>query len=306
MPAPNALIIVNPAARAGRRPPGWMEDAVRLLQARGFTTTIQLTQQAGHARQLAETHPAAVVVAVGGDGTVHEIACGLLQGSTPPPPLAILPAGTGNDVARLLQISNLDRALAALREPRVTTWDAIEIHCQRADGTGETRHHALLFAGAGFVGEVIRRSTARVKATFGPTLSYAVGFFAALAHHRAVNIRVRSAGFHYDGPLLTALAANASHAGGGGMHLGPGARMNDGFFDVSVIRSVRRVDVALQFLRLVRGTHVQHPAVSYFPSTWLEIDADRPLEIVADGEIIGVTPARLTLRPAALSLWAGR
>jgi len=86
------------------------------------------------------------------------------------------------------------------------------------------------------------------------------------------------------------------------MRLGPGARLDDGYFDVSLIRSLSRWQVAGQFLRLTRGTHVRHPAVKYFPATWLEIDAVPAQVVVADGEIVGQTPVRLVLHPKALSL----
>jgi diacylglycerol kinase family enzyme len=213
----------------------------------------------------------------------------------------VLPAGTGNDVARLLGVVSPAHALAALAGGAVVPWDVIEIECQGVDGHG-VRRHALLFAGAGFVGDVIRQTTPNVKAWCGSTLSYAVGFFRALARHHATHLKIRGPDFEYEGPLLAALAANAPHAGGGGMRLGPGARMDDGEFNVSVIRSVTRSEVARQFLRLTRGTHVHHHAVSYFPATWLSIESERPLDVVADGELIGTTPARLTLRPGGVQL----
>lgn len=297
---PHALLIVNPTARAGRPIRGLLNAATAALRRRGFQTEIQTTEHARHAVQMGQTTRADLVVAVGGDGTVNEVASGLLQNPYALATLALLPAGTGNDVARLLGVASREPAIRALEGDRVIVWDAIEIGCQC--DRGPVLRHALLFAGAGFVSEVIRLTTPRVKAWCGSTLSYAVGFFRALWQHRESRFRVRGPSFDYEGPLLTALAANAPHAGGGGMRLGPGARMDDGLFDVSVIRSVGRGEIARQFLRLTRGTHVRHRAVNYFPANWLEIDADPPREVVADGEIVGMTPARFTVRPKALRL----
>lgn len=295
-----ALLIINPTARSGRSHPGLLDKAMATLRHQGLHPEIATTQHAGQARDLAQASRAELIVAVGGDGTVNEVASGLLQHPPPTPLLAVLPAGTGNDVARLLGVASPEAAIAALEGRRVTRWDVIEIECS-VDGRS-VRRHALLFAGAGFVGEVIRQTTPRVKAWCGPTLSYAVGFFRALMRQQAAQFRVRGPDLDYEGPLLTALAANASHAGGGGMRLGPGARMDDGLFDVSIIRSVGRREVARQFLRLTRGTHIRHPAVDYFPATWLEIDANTPSDVVADGELVGTTPARFTLLPKALPM----
>lgn len=293
-------MIVNPAARSGRSLPRLIDEADTALRQRGFSTQIETTQRPLHAQELASISNANLVVAAGGDGTVNEVASGLLQNADPAISMAVLPAGTGNDVARLLGIGSVEAAVAALDGRRTISWDVIEIECQC--GGAAVRRHALLFAGAGFVGDVIRQTTPRVKAWFGPSLSYAVGFFRALIKHQPMTLKVRAAGFHYDGPLLAALAANATHAGGGGMRLGPGALMDDGVFDVSVIRSVSRAEVTRQFIRLTRGTHIRHRAVNYFPASWLEIDSDQPRDVVADGELVGSTPVRFTLRPQALRL----
>jgi len=269
----------------------------------GHTVGIQATRHAGHATELARHASAELVVAVGGDGTVNEVASGLLQRGSPVPTLAVLPAGTGNDIAQLLGVNSPAAAVAAMAHPRETDWDVIEIRCQ--SGAKSPRHHALLFAGAGFAAAVVRHTTPAVKARWGSTLSYQIGFLRALLGYRNETMRLRSEGREFHEPLLTALVANAPHAGGGGMRLGPGARMDDGVFDVSVIRGVTRLAVARQFVRLTRGTHIHHPAVNYFPGRWLEVASDRPLDVVADGELVGLTPVRFDLRPKALRLLAG-
>lgn len=300
---PAALIIVNPAARVGRNSPRLVNEGMAVLRRLGFDAELVVTQHAGHASELAALPGFELVVAVGGDGTVNEVVTGLLRQPNPPP-LAILPAGTGNDIARLLGIRSPAQAMSALVAGSIAPWDVIEINCRGADGQ-PVRRHAVLFGGAGFVGNVIRQTTPGVKAWCGSTLSYAVGFFRALMNHQPSWLRVRGPGFEVEGPMLAALAANAPHAGGGGMRLGPGALLDDGVFNVSVIRWVSRAAVARQFVHLTRGTHIRHPAVHYFPTTWLEIDADQPLDVVADGEIVGRTPVRLSLRPLALSLLRG-
>lgn len=302
---PRALLIVNPQARSGRPLPGGLDACLATLKSSGYDPEIQITTRPTQATHLARDSRQELVVAFGGDGTVHEVASGLQERppGSPPPALAVIPAGTGNDIAQLLGVADFPNALAALARNQAVLWDTIEIGCQL--GGQRVTRHALLFAGTGFVGDVIRYTTPRVKRWCGPSLSYAVGFFRALAQHRAISLQVRGPNYAYDGPLLTALVANAPVAGGGGMRLGPGAKMDDGVFDVSIIRSVRRGEVARQFYRLCRGTHIQHRAVQYFPSDWLEVTASAAVDVAADGELIGTTPARFVLRPRSLRLVTG-
>ena len=297
---PTALILVNPAAGGARARASLVDAASTALRRRGFQVDVRSTAGPGDALRQAVAARVDRFVVAGGDGTINEVATGLLQSGHPVPTLAILPLGTGNDVARLQGVGTPDAALAALVGDDWDPWDVVEVDCRQAGKP--TQRHALLFAGVGFVGEVIRHTTPRVKAWLGPASSYGLGFFRALARHRVQVLQVRGPGFRHERPMLAVLAANASHAGGGGMHVGPGARVDDGLMDVSLIGSVGRWAVARQFLRLTRGTHVRHKDVRYFPSGWLEVDAARPTWVAADGEIVGQTPARFTVLPGALRL----
>ena len=99
--------------------------------------------------------------------------------------------------------------------------DLLEVRCQH-DGA-EIVRHAFLFAGVGIASDILRYTTPTVKRWFGPQLSYAVGFFRALAAWSPAMLRVQTARGILAEPLVVALAANAPHAGGGGMKIAPGA-----------------------------------------------------------------------------------
>ena len=86
------------------------------------------------------------------------------------------------------------------------------------------------------------------------------------------------------------------------MHIGPGAVPDDGRFDASIIGAVGRCEMVRQFVGLTRGAHVRHRAVSYFRTTAMEIAAEVPVRVVADGEPIGWTPAEFHLRPRAFRM----
>ena len=241
-----------------------------------------------------------VLVAVGGDGTVNEVASGLLLARTPETVLGIVPFGTGNDVAQLIGIHDLAGALAAIEQGRTVTMDAIEVHCHDA-GQLVTRH-ALLFAAVGFAGELLKHTTPAVKRIFGAKYCYSVGFFRALFRYRAPQMKIRCGDQEFQGRMFLACAGNAEYAGGGVMRLSPGTSISDGLLNVSVIESMDRWEIARNFPRLLRGTHVGHAKVRYFTATSLAIETDPVIEIQVDGDLSGYTPATFQLKPSALKV----
>ncbi len=309
-------LVVNPRANAGR------DQSLRL---QGFCDRLR---QAGHQLTLVETAGPGggaaaarrlvagsdVLLAVGGDGTFCEVVGGLITGQAGAVQ-ALVPVsfGTGNDVARHLGVRREEEVLGVLQrfasatssaESGVRRMDVLEVRCRR-EGQDVVRH-GFLFAAVGFASDILRHTTPRVKRWFGPHLSYKVGFFRALAQWQAVRLQVRTDRGTCDEPLVVALAANASYAGGGGMRIAPDADLADGLSEVSLIRALGRWAIARQFFRLTQGTHVDHPRVDYFKSGWMEVDAATPQAVAVDGDVVGETPLRVTvLRQAVPVLPAG-
>ncbi len=91
---------------------------------------------------------------------------------------------------------------------------------------------------------------------------------------------------------------------GGGMRVAPGAVIDDGLFQVVAIGHIGRVGFLRQAPKVFVGTHVEHPAVSLWTGIKVEVEADRPFTVVADGEAISSSPAVVTIRPAALDVIA--
>jgi len=263
-------------------------------------TEVQSTARPGHALELARDRAGEfrAVIAAGGDGTVHEVASGLVA-SGYDTPLAIAPFGTGNDIAQLAGIRDDDAAVSATVQPRPIALDTIEVSWTE-DGRRQ-RRHALLFGGTAFASELLRQTTPGVIRFFGPRLCYSVGFFRALGTFRAPTLTVRTESGEWTQPNgVLALAANSPHAGGRLMQIGPGASLTDGRLEFTLIEAVGRLELARQFGRLLRGTHVHHPKVRFFRGTWMELAADPPQPLAVDGEVIGTTPARFEVRPASL------
>jgi YegS/Rv2252/BmrU family lipid kinase len=290
--------IVNPAAAAGRALPRWHAARAELWR-RGLAGPEHLCGKPGdgiaQARNLAAT--ADVMVAIGGDGTVSEVASGLLQ-SRAAACLAILPFGTGNDIASQVGVRTLAQAMDLLAHGQPRLMDAIEV--QYLDETGPTIRHALCFASIGFAGELLRQTTPAIKRWFGQRCCYSVGFLRALATYRPPQVRVQTEAAAFAGRWLHICAGNLERAGGGAMRLSPGARCDDGQLDICLIEAMSRLATAWHFPKLLRGTFVGHPRVRYFPGTQLVLETNHPVPLQLDGDLIGTTPARFCLQPARL------
>ena len=322
--APRRVFLIrNPASASSRQQADRLERFVAHLAEGGVHCDIRVTEYAGHALELARTHAARFecVIAAGGDGTVHEVASGLIAGGSKAA-LAVAPFGRGNDVAQLIGFPGLAgrgdaAAIRAILEPRPVTIDTIRMTWRDPDsagsasleasvGDGEQVRHAILFGGVGFVGELLRKTTPATVKWFGPRWCYSAGFFRALFSFQPPVLRVRSE--QSEQVLSHAVAVvvgNAPVAGGGLMRIGPGASMTDGVLELTFIEAVGRWELALQFIRLLRGTHIQHRQVRFFRGAWLEVSAEPSQSLALDGELLGISPVRFEVNPSSLTLLTG-
>jgi len=295
------FVIANPVSGTG----GSVEAARRLastLRGHGAQVELCLTQYPEHAIELARRAAASVdtVVAVGGDGTVNEVATGILQAGSTACRLGVFPLGTGNDVALHLQIRSLEAATAALLEARARRIDVVEVRC--GQGSWESPRFALLFAAIGFATDLILHTTPAIKRRFGQRLSYSIGFLKALLAHRAPLAHVRLDQEERDGRFLHLCAGNTEWGGGGVMRLSPGARWDDGWLDLCLIPERSRLGILQAFPKLLRGTFPSEPGVVYRRGRSLEVRCEPPALVQCDGTAMGSTPATFRIRPAALSI----
>jgi len=302
MAAKRILLIANPAA-------GRQQGEQRLakaqcqLEALGQAVTTALTESPGHATRLAKANAPShdIIAALGGDGTVNEIADGLMAVEPRErPALAALPLGTGNDVARTFGLAKFETALDAVAHGGPRVLDVIRVQLMR-DGEPATRH-ALMFVAAGFAAEVSRKTGPSVKRFFGRRFSYSVGLFRALAGFHAPDFSVRWDGGERSDRMFQVCAGNTEFAGGGVMRISPGAQPDDDLLNISLVEALGRLGVMRRFPSILNGRYVEDKRVDYFTGKRLEIDAEPAAELQADGDVIGTTPATVELLPSALQL----
>jgi len=292
--------IINPAAAAGRCSAQWAELQNRFRQD-GIQAEVRFTAGPGDAVRCAQAlaRECDVVVAVGGDGTLFEVASGLLLSGAPNPVLGVVPLGTGNDAARQCGINDITQACLALQGNRTRTVDAIRIRCQ-VGGTPVLRY-ALLFGAVGIAGESLNRTTPLVKRVFGQRLAYPVGALRAIWTYRAPRMRVTADGRTWEKRFLLVCVSNGEMAGGG-MRLAPDACIDDGLLDVNVCEAIGRWATIALLWQVCRGRRMSHSKLRYFSARSVTVEADPPLAVAADGELIGYTPGQLEVVPQALRI----
>jgi YegS/Rv2252/BmrU family lipid kinase len=297
VPAPVCLI-VNPAAgggKAGRLAP----DVERALAGHGLTVRREETRDVGHARELAREAARAgeTVVALSGDGLVGVIADELR--TVPGAVLGIVPGGRGNDLARVLGIPVDPLEACATIAAGVTR--AMDVGEVSPPGAPERAHAFVGIASAGFDSDANRIANEAPSWLGG--LVYAYGALRALFSWRPARFEIEldPPGERHTFVGYTIAAAN-SRAYGGGMLVAPDALLDDGRLEVVVIEQVGKLAFLANLPKVFKGEHVLLPSVKVFRAAEIEVSADRPFTMYADGDPVGELPLRVRAVPAAVSV----
>lgn len=295
------VVIGNPKAGRGAVGRGWERLLTRVRDA-GLDAEGHLTEASGHAVELARSARGAgaeLVVAAGGDGTVHEVVNGLLADGPGDdvPVLGVVPAGSGCDYAKTFDIPpDVEGAVGRLAsDAAVRMVDVGEV------SFGGQRRYFANIAEVGVGAEVTDRA-ARLPRWLGASV-YFFGFWATLPRFEQRAAHISMDGAAYDGPL-TNLVVAVGRVFGGGMRITPNADPSDGLFDVQI-----HLGSKLDFLRAIpkvyKGTHLPHPRIREERAAVVEVACEPAGLIEADGEVLGHTPATFRTIPAALRLKGG-
>jgi diacylglycerol kinase (ATP) len=227
------------------------------------------------------------VIAVGGDGLLHLV----LQKITPAQvPLAMIPAGTGNDFVRTLgwSIEDVDAILEAVLSTKPSSVDL---------GLVDGEWFAAILS-TGFDSIVNEKANAMSwpKGPMKYNAAIAIVLPRFKPHHYEIVLDDRTISTQ---AMLIAVSNGRSY--GGGMLVCPQADVSDGYFDVMVLHPVSKLEFTKVFPRVFKGTHITHPAVEIVRSKSVKITADAVA--YADGERIGQLPVSAQCIPGALMTW---
>jgi len=246
------------------------------------------------------------IISVGGDGTHYETLNGFFDGNTlinPDARLAILPFGTGSDLARSLDIPRKWASLPAVLSGRTLHLDVIRVTC--ADWKGESFSCFLLNTSrVGIGGEVVWRVNRKTK-VWGGFFTYLRGAVETLFTYCSRPMRVEIDNEVFEETFLEIILANGRFDGGG-MKVAPRARMDDGLLDVYLIRPVGLVDALTSLRLLYQGRLEARPdVVTFRRGSHVRITATQPTKINVDGESPGTTPVCFEVLPRLLPVVVG-
>lgn len=291
-------IIVNPVS--GRGKARKLAEAVTdLLRRQGCTVDLQPTQKGGDARRLAaDTRGFAALAATGGDGTVNEVLNGL---PADPPPLAMLPSGTANVLAKELRLPRTPEGLARiLREGREAIWD---LGVERVSG-----RKFLLFASAGYDAHVVHVFHA---ARTGPIQMWQYLYWGmkSLLEYAVPRIAVE-----IDGARLTSEAAWITVSNvpsyGGPLVFTPHARPDNQTFEVMIQHARHKRDIVRMFfaaiLRWLTGFEYHMPDVTFHEARRVRLTSTdgRPVPVQVDGDPAGHLPGDFEIVPGGIRVLA--
>ena len=296
------VLIANP--NAGR---GTVDKALprieSVLNQANLAYRIVRTTHPGHATEAARQalqQGERYVVAVGGDGTVHEVVNGMVKDGGPVAAdavLGVVAAGSGCDFVRSFGLpGDAAQAAARLAGDEVRTIDVGTVTCE----DGETRCFVNI-AEAGLGGAVVARA-AGLKGV-GRLLGgvrYAAGFWLTLPRFRPATVRLDANGQYHAWRAFNVVVANCRFYGGG-MQISPNSDPGDCLLDILVMTGPKS-DSFTTLPKVYKGAHLPHRNIAELRAAQLSIEAEPGFQVEADGELVGVTPASFGIIPGAIRL----
>ncbi len=284
--------IVNPWAGKGRTRQVW--NGLEKTLVNSFPQLdVVFTQERGHATVLAKeatTSGYNLVVAVGGDGTIHEVTNGLAGSETA---LAVIPAGTGNDLVRSLLIPNDPLEAAAL----ISQGKIIKIDLGLVNDK-----YFINMAGLGFDAAVAQRINA--KKLYGGTIAYLWAILCTLFTYQALDLEITIDGEVRREKVTLIAIANAQYVGGG-LKMAPYADLRDGLLDVCIIKEATRWEILQTLPSLFTGGHKDHEKCIMLKAREVMLKPLNPRQKFfchAEGEIFAGFPLHFCIVPAALRI----
>jgi YegS/Rv2252/BmrU family lipid kinase len=297
-----AWLIANPQAgrKAGVTTTAAGPDEARAALERHGVVVVEArtTEGEGDATALARQAAAAgaeLVVAAGGDGTVHEAAAGLVSTATT---LGVLPLGSMMNIARALNIPrDLDGAAAVIRDGQRVRMDVGKAVTPAAE------RYFLEVAGVGIDAGVFVYADQLDDGDWGSLLK----MLRFVARYRPRPVRLTVDGQAEVVPACLMISVAIGPFAGAGVALAPDAKVDDRQFDVVVRERFSRLELARHLAASSWGRRAYHPKARTLRGSHVAVEAvGRRLMVHADGSLVGPTPARFELLPAALSVLVGQ
>ena len=282
-------LIANPVAGGGIGRIK-LREIIGILKGHRIKFEAMITQSPGQGSELGEQVKEGdfdCLLVLGGDGTISEVAKGLIGSEIP---VATIPCGSGNDLAGVLGIPrDLEMALKVLLEAEIVKIDLFN-------------DEGVIFTetiGCGFVADVVASVVRLSRFIHGPK-AYFVAVFDTMARFKAAHYRITIDDDEWEGEASLVIINNTWRVGGG-MKLTPEAVIDDGLLDIAIFTTSSKLALLKLLPQVYSGSHIHSPNVIIRRGRQFSVEADRELMKTADGDIIGILPIKAAVIPKAMN-----
>jgi diacylglycerol kinase (ATP) len=300
--------IINPKAGNGHCLKIW-ERVEAILQSEQVSYMAFFTEYAGHAKKLAaqlsaKNNDNKLVVAVGGDGTLHEVMNGTAEHNNIT--LGFIPGGSGNDFSRGFQIPadpvDALKVLLRLMKQKPTLIDAGKMTMQ-----DQTEHYFINNMGAGFDALIAYKvNHSRIKSLLNKLslgrLVYVYFLIKELFTYKTSTIQLSIDGEKHIFEKTWFVTVSNQPFYGGGMMIAPAAQPDDGLLDLTVVHGLSRLKLLLVFLSVFKGKHIFFKEVKTFKGRAVSIVSQTKMFVHGDGEHLGCAPINIDVRVRELEI----
>lgn len=301
------LVVVNPNSGAGKAGKDWEKIKTKLTNA-GFDFDVAISQAHRHSiTQVKEAIEKGIrhIIVVGGDGTLHHVANGIMLQKTVSSSdikIGMISIGTGNDWIRHFEVpKSYDEAIQIIKNGKTAIQDLGKISYTEKNETLE--EYFMNFAGLGFDAFVVER-TAHLK-KYGQA-AYLMGLLQNVIKYKGQKLKVEVDGKVVAEDDMFMVIAGIGKYGGGGMMICPNADINDGLFDVNIIRSLSLMEVAMEVANLFNGKYIKHKKVSSVRGKQVKVtvlENQEGVKTEADGELFGTGPFQMDIIENAMQVF---
>lgn len=266
------LFIINPIAGGGKAKK--LVDIIEEdMKTRNKSYKIVLTNNPKEATQIAYESNIEKIIAVGGDGTVTEVAKGIIRRGYGV--LGIIAGGTGNDLIKSIGLSKDTKEALDI----IVNGKSLKIDIGIANG-----HRFLNIGSVGLDAEVIKHLEETKKFSKGK-LSYIVSVFVTLVSFKKQNVNIEIDKKKYNRSLVLFATGNGKFYGGG-LQMVPHSKINDGYLHSTLVKDIHNLRIATIFPEIFRGTHIRHKKyVETFKSKTVKITSQKDMYMNLDGEL---------------------
>jgi diacylglycerol kinase (ATP) len=305
MPISCAKVIINPAAGGGSIRKRWPQ-VCRLLSDAGIPFDCEFTKGVGHAIEIARQAAEAgypYLIATGGDGTVNEVANGLLSSANPDETiLGIVKAGTSCGFIRSLAgaQSQPDSHPFSFNQCKIT----IDVGMVEYSRDGQRLRRFFVNEASAGIGAAVVNVRKRLPNRLGRNMNYGfynIAAYSTMAFYRNKNVKICVGEAVEDLRACYAVVANGQYFADG-MRIAPHASLDDGLLNVVTIGNVSKTELLGIASKAYGGIHVEQPAVRERKASVISIECEEQFFVEADGEMLGECPASFQVMPSALTV----